>query len=491
MSDTSLIVPVVFTPPPEAVAAPRRRMPRRTKFFYGLGAVAYGVRDTSFGSFVLLFYNQVLGLPAAMAGLALALTLVADAVLDPLIGLVSDGWRSRWGRRHPFLYAAILPAALAHYFLWNPPAALSGNAVFWYLLAIAIAVRFCISLFEVPYAALVAEFTTDYDDRTSLLTYLFVFGWWGGLSLAVAAYALFFRPEAGDPSGMLGRHGFATYGLVASLVLAASMLIAGLGTQGEIPHLARPAASQNNLATAFADLRALFANRSVTALLISVLLLSTSQGFGNALYNYIQLFFWGLTSSQIGVLSLAPFVSAALALAAAPWAGRGREKRDVAIALVVVAVIGQPLPMLLRLAGLFPAPGSAWLLPLLTAHSAFETFVWVMFSIVSTSMVADLVEDNQRHTQRRTEGTLFALRIFAQKAVSGLGIFVSGLALAWIGFPAEAQPGHVAAPVLHGLALTYAPVLIVLGIASAAAMRGYKVTRARHAANVSAVAKLP
>jgi glycoside/pentoside/hexuronide:cation symporter, GPH family len=226
-------------------------------------------------------------------------------------------------------------------------------------------VRFLISVFEVPFSALVAEFTTDYDDRTSLLTYLFVFGWWGGLSLAVLSYGVLFHPTAGDPSGMLGRHGFATYGLVASLVLLASILIAGLGTQREIPYLVKAPAVHPSARQAAKDLLALLSNRSVVALLASVILLSASQGFGNALLIYIQVFFWGLSSAQISVLALAPFVSATLALFLAPRLAAGREKRAIAIWLVVIAVVGQPLPTVLRLVGLFPA-NSSWLMPILT-----------------------------------------------------------------------------------------------------------------------------
>jgi Na+/melibiose symporter-like transporter len=460
----------------------------RTKFFYGLGALALGVRDTGFNGFLLVFYSQVLGLPAALAGLALMLTLLADAVLDPLIGMTSDHWRSRLGRRHPFLYAAIIPAALAHYFLWCPPIALSGMGVFWYLLGASVVARFCISLFEVPFAALAAEFTRDYDDRTALLTYLFVFGWWGGLSLAVLSYAVFFAPTAGDPSGMLHPHGFAVYGVAASLILLASMLAAAIGSHSTIPTLERPPATRPALRQSMASFGALLANRSVASVFIATVLLAAAQGFGNALYNYVQLFFWQLTAPQISILSLAPFVSATLAFLFTARLTAGRDKRNIAVAIVIVAVIGQPLPILLRLADAFPANGARWLMPILAFHSAFETAVWVMFSIVSASMVADLVEDNQRRTAQRSEGALFALRILAQKAVSGLGLFLSGIVLQAIGLTAAARPGHVPQSVLTGLALAYVPIFIALGLASAACLLSYRITRKTHEANLALLA---
>jgi glycoside/pentoside/hexuronide:cation symporter, GPH family len=459
----------------------------RVKFLYGLGAVAYGVRDTGFNTFLLIYYNQVLGLSAALAGLALMLTLIADAVFDPLIGLVSDNFRSRLGRRHPFLFAAIAPATLAHYLLWCPPVHLEGLQIFWYLLGISVLARVCISLFEVPFAALAAEFTRDYDCRTSLITWLFVFGWWGGLSLAVVSYAVFFRPGPGNPSGMLSASGFHAYGLVASAVLLIAMLAAAWGTRREIPYLEKPPAEPLTLAGALQGFAAILSNRSVQAILVSSILLASAQGFGNALYNYIQVFFWGLAGPQIAILSLAPFVSATAAFFLAPWLASGRDKRSIAIAICIIAVVGQPLPLLLRLIGLFPAPGSPWLMPLLTLHSAFETAVWVMFSILSTSMIADLVEDVQRRTPQRAEGALFALRIFAQKAVSGVGVLLSGIMLEAVGLNTAAKPGHVAPEVLSRFVLVYAPVFIALGVAAAFSLRAYRITRERHAANLTAL----
>ena len=81
--------------------APRPKVGLSTKLFYGLGSVAYGVKDNGFSAFLLLFYNQVLGLPAPWVGAAIGIALVVDSVLDPVIGQISDNWRSRWGRRHP------------------------------------------------------------------------------------------------------------------------------------------------------------------------------------------------------------------------------------------------------------------------------------------------------------------------------------------------------------------------------------------------------
>ena len=68
----------------------------RTKLFYGFGSVAYGVKDQGFTTFLLLFYNQIMGLPAQWVGTAIGIALMVDAFADPVVGQISDNLRSRW-----------------------------------------------------------------------------------------------------------------------------------------------------------------------------------------------------------------------------------------------------------------------------------------------------------------------------------------------------------------------------------------------------------
>ena len=143
----------------------------RTKLLYGFGTVAYGIKDNGFNFLLLIFYNQLLGLPAQLVGLAIMIALIIDGFSDPLIGHISDRFHSRLGRRHFFMYLSALPCAVVYYLLWNPPAGLGTGALFWYLLITAIIVRILIALYEVPSAALLAELTEDYDLRTSLVAY--------------------------------------------------------------------------------------------------------------------------------------------------------------------------------------------------------------------------------------------------------------------------------------------------------------------------------
>ena len=101
-----------------------------TKFAYGIGQLAEGLKNSALGTFVLFYYNQVLGLPGTLAGLALAIALVFDAFTDPLAGSISDNWQGKNGRRHPFMYASALPLAIFFYLLFSPPEGLSEIELF-------------------------------------------------------------------------------------------------------------------------------------------------------------------------------------------------------------------------------------------------------------------------------------------------------------------------------------------------------------------------
>nr|QQZ49997.1 MFS transporter [Phenylobacterium glaciei] len=81
-----------------------------------------------FNTFLLFFYSQVLGAPPVLVATAIALTTVLDGAVDPLIGSFSDNLKSRLGRRHPLMYASVLPLVLGLYLVFSPPPASTTTA---------------------------------------------------------------------------------------------------------------------------------------------------------------------------------------------------------------------------------------------------------------------------------------------------------------------------------------------------------------------------
>lgn len=97
--------------------------------FASSGVPTSGIISNGIGYFLLFFYSQVIGLSPTLAGLALAIALAFDALSDPLVGYLSDNWVSKLGRRHPFVYASILPMTALYVMVWFPPSAADSQLI--------------------------------------------------------------------------------------------------------------------------------------------------------------------------------------------------------------------------------------------------------------------------------------------------------------------------------------------------------------------------
>ena len=470
-----------------AAASPARTpLSLSTKLYYGVGSVAFGVKDNGFAYLLLLFYNQVLHLPAQWVGAGIMLALFFDAFSDPVVGHLSDNLHSRWGRRHPFMYAAALPVAVGYYVLWNPPEGLSPAGLFAFFVVMAIVVRTSITFYELPSTALVAELTEDYDERTSLLGFRFFFGWWGGLALSVLAFLVFLPQSEG---GVLYREGYWHYALTSAVVMFVAILVSALGTHRHIPKLKRPPPrSDFDFRRTLRELRETLSNRSFLALFVSALFTAMAAGVSTSLNIYFNTYFWEFGSAQIGLMTLPYFVSAAVALALAPGLALRLGKKRAGIGVAAVAFVGAPLPIALRLLDLFPANGTPALFATMMTFNAVEVTLIIVASILISSMVADVVEDSELVTGRRSEGIFFAARSFAQKAVHGIGTFMATMILSVIGFPASARPGEVEPGTIELLGIVYVPLVMVLYVCALALLTGYRISRESHSENLRRLA---
>jgi glycoside/pentoside/hexuronide:cation symporter, GPH family len=460
-----------------------------TKLAYGLGSVAYGVKDNGFQALLLLFYNQVLGLSPYLGGLAILLALAVDSVLDPLVGMISDNWRSRWGRRHPFMYLAGAPAAIAFYFLWRPPAGLGQGQLFLYLLATAVVVRSLITFYEIPSTALGAELSENYDQRTELFGYRYFFGWWGGLTMTVLALQVFLRPDAHHPVGQLNPEGYVTYGAVSGLVMFAAITLSAAGTHRFIPFLkAPPKVERRSPIEVLRHVGRTFGNPSFIAIMGSAIFSSMASGLTLALNSYFVTYFWLLTSAQYAILLVSAYLGAFLALVLAPALSRRIGKKTATIVIYMFTALIGPLPIILRLLGLFPPNGSPLVLPLLFLNTVVTVTLAITAGINGTSMIADIAEDNELKTGQRSEGLLFSASSVIAKSVTGVGIFLSGVVLSVVHFPEKAQPGHVPQATLLNMMYVYLPLFISIQMIAIGCLFFYRITRQQHEANLAALA---
>ena len=455
-----------------------------TKLAYGFGASAYGIKDNGFGYFLLLFYGTVVGLEPGLVGLAIFIALIFDALSDPVVGYVSDNWHSKWGRRHPFMYAAALPVAVSYFLLWNPPD-WSNTALFWYLLVLAILIRTFITFYETPSSALMPEITRDYDERASVQAYRLFFGWTGGNFMSVLMFAVLLVPTAVYENGLLNREAYATYGVIASFLIFAAIMVSALGTHEQIKYLRKPTPKHGvTLGKIFLEIAQTLRNKNFGALFTATIFGEFAAGLSGGLAFLMLTYFWGFSTSQIFLWTVLVFLSAIIGFGLAPQMARRLGKKQAVIAIGCVAFTMMPMPVILRLLDLLPVNGDPMLFPIVVCVNTIGLGLIIALQAVLYSMVADLVEHEEMKTGRRSEGVLFAAITFTRKANHGFGALAAGTILSIIAFPQGASSTDVPPETLWALGAWLAPSQILLWAAMIVAVRHYKIERSDHEENL-------
>jgi len=468
----------------------RPRLSLSSKLAYSVGSVAFGLKAVAIGM-VMLFYNQVMGLGAGQVSIAIGIALIVDAFASPVIGQMSDAWRSPWGRRHPFMYAAAIPAAVSVWALLNPPHDWGPDALFAYMTACIIAARVAIAMFEIPNSSLLPELVPDYDQRTVLASYRYLFGIVVPVAVVILAYTMLLKPfvnaEGQQLPGQLNPAGYANLGALLAALIFAAIVISAAGTHREIRYMAEPE-RHASLADLLATIRTTLLNRNLVVVMLSGVISGIGTGLVGGLGDYFNTYFWELSANQIsfvaGAAGLAPFA----AVAVGPWLARRSGKKTAILLTFFLSVFFGILPMGLRLLGWLPANGHPLILPMLAIDSFFAVVFAVIGIIIATSMMADIVEHVQVETGRRSEGLIFAADTMLKQIVTGVGSMGTGFILQAVRFPQQAVPGQVPTRVLNHLALIYLPINALTSFAAIAAISFYAISRTDHLRNLAAVA---
>ncbi len=459
-------------------------VPRRIRLIQGAGAIAFGVKDSGFSFFLLIFYNQVLGMDAAVVGAALGLALIADALVDPLLGYLSDRTYSRWGRRLPWLYAAPIPLAFLWVMLWSPP----GGQVpgFWELFGICVGVRLLLSACEVPSVALLPEITSDYDERTTLFRYRFLSGWAGGLLMMVLAYFVFMQ----GPKGILSPDGYVGWGITGALVMVVSVIGSAMGLHRLVAHLPPVKPPPFRWRAAFAELREAFSERAFLVFAGGALAAYVSQGLTFSLSQYVNTFVWRFDATAFQLYPAVLAISVVLMfLIVSPLHRRFGKPMSAAGSAIVAVVVGFA-PYAALLAGAWPTTGSAASTYLYYGFVVVANTAGIVTMISAASMVAEIVEAFQERTGRRAEGSFYAGNWLVQKCATGAGIFLAGQIIGLADIPQNAVPGAIPDSSLAMMIWLYAGASIVLALATAWFLGRFPITRADHEFRVAALDKV-
>jgi GPH family glycoside/pentoside/hexuronide:cation symporter len=446
--------------------------------FYGSGAVVENITTLVVGQFLLFYLTIVCGMSGTAAGLALGVTLVVDAVIDPVVGSMSDNSRLRFGRRHPFMLASILPIVAAFGLLFSVPRDLHGLQLFAYVLGTLLSTRIGLSFFVVPHIALGAELSDNYAERSTIVAWRVLFTFFSGLAVPLLAFGVFMK-------GAEGQYHAAAYPPFAwscGAILAASALLSTLGTLGTRSRLHSASEGQRfGLLRFFRETFEVMANRSFRYLFFCVFIMFVAFGASVALTLYANSFFWKLAPDQLMTLGLWSATGLLASVMVTPLLARVLEKRTMAMLGLGLNALAQIAPVVLRLAHVI---GPAQAMPTLVIAGIVAYGSGSIANISFFSMMADAADEHELLFGARREGLYFAGITFSQKASSGLGSLIGGLALDFIGFPhgvAPAALSSVPVATVTRLGLVYGPGTGLFVIVATLVLFGYKLNRGKHA----------
>lgn len=451
------------------------------KWSYAIGNIPFSVKDATFVNFVVFYYTQVQGLSGSLAGLAMFIALTWDAITDPIVGSWSDTFRSRWGRRHPLLVIGGIPTTLLFLVLFPPDLGLGQTGLFLWLLISSMLLRTFLTIYYIPYSAMGAELSTDYDERTVIAKARVTMGWFAGMLIAAGAFAFIFQPE-GDADGRLIADNYITYGIIAAVLSGVTALICLYGTRTVIPRLptASPTQQTFGLGTIFNDLRTALQNYNFRITVIANLAFGMAAGVYTTINLYMGTYFWEFSSDQLAALVVPTFIATLVSFAALNRLGRSFDKPQLMCAAALCLALNSAWMIGARLLDLLPDNSHESIYLLQVLNTFIAVFVIVSLQVLGVSLTADVLDEQELETGKRQEGVFFAASNFIGKATTGFGALIAGMIVEISGIAPGSEPGTVAESVLNIMGGLTMAIIFILTFSAFLVFRLIRLSREDH-----------
>ena len=458
-----------------------RKITALEKWSYGVGNMPYAVKDAAFVNFVVFYYTQVQGLSGTLAGLAALIAMSWDAITDPVVGSWSDTIRSRWGRRHPPILLGGLPFALMFIPLFSPPDSLGETGLFIWFTSVAILLRTFLTVYFIPYSAMGAELSTDYDERTVIAKARVTMAWIAGMALPAIGLGIIFQAN-GESDGRLIAENYDVYGLFSAILAFVAILICAWGTRTVIARLPEATSDSSgfSLRRTIDDFRAALTNRNFRIFVGCNLALGMAAGVYSTLALYIGTYFWEFSASQLAGLVVPTAIGTLLAFSITAKLGARYDKPVLLAAAALVIALNNFWFIGARLLNFLPENGHP-VLYILQCIAAVIAVVSVAGSqIVTLSLTADILDEHEASTGLRQEGVFFAAGTFVQKTTIGFGSLAAGIVVDLAGIQTGTQPGEVSQESLNLLGWFDVVIISLLALISFLFARRLRMGREDH-----------
>ncbi len=390
-----------------------------TKLAFGSGDLGTAITANILVFFLLFFLTNVAGLPAGLAGSILLVGKISDAINDPIIGVLSDHTRHRWGRRYPWMIFGAIPFGLFFFLQWLIPSS-NPTILFWYYVLISIAFNIGYTVVNLPYVALTPELTQDYNERTSLNSFRFAFSIGGSiLSLILAQVIFSLFPD--NPQQQ-----YLVLGGVCGIISVLPIFICVLGTRHRVladSNTESITESKDHLSFG-EQLKIAFQNKPFLYVIGIYLCSWLGVQLTASILPYFVVNWMSLPEAEFPKVAIAVQGTALGMLFIWSLISRRYGKR-------IVYFMGMSLWILAQFGLFFLQPSQTLLLYILAILAGFGVSTAYL---VPWSMIPDVIDLDELNTGKRREGIFYSFMVFLQKIGLAIGLFLVGQALEISGF---------------------------------------------------------
>jgi len=405
--------------------APQDRVGFGSKTAYGFGGLAENMMHNSVNNMANPVFNVGLGVAPALIGIATSVFRLWDAITDPVMGVISDRFESRFGRRKPFILVGALLSALFFIAIWWMPSGLSETGYFLWFLLVSLLFYTGFTVYGVPYLALGYELSRDYHERTRVMAFRTWFASIGGVGIQW----LFWLTQRDIFENTV--EGMRWVGLCVGIVLLLCAAAPGLFIKERQLSSAEIAHNRQNI-----KFRGMFGVFKVKpflylfgALITAVFGMFTVIVLG--FYINVYYVFGGelkASSTVIGVSGSFYHLSCLLSVPIIAWVSTRIGKRKALMAFLLLAIGGTVGKWWLF------TPSAPYLQLVVTGLMAPGlSALWTLLG----SMIADVTDYDELENGTRREGSFGAIYNWTLKLGFAICFLIAGFILQWTGFDEE------------------------------------------------------
>jgi GPH family glycoside/pentoside/hexuronide:cation symporter len=414
-----------------------RKIPLLDKIGYGSGNFSIGIGNQVIGTYLVFYCTVILSIPGSLVGLAVSLSIIWDAITDPLMGYFTDMTRSKtFGRRHQYILIGGVGLGISNYLLWNINSALSDYLKFTIIFVLILVIKTFSTIYGTPYTALGAELSNDYNERTNIQGIKTIFFLLGLAFVSVFGMLVFFRSTNEFPSGQLNPASYSSMGIFSSILIIIFALICFYSTKKYIPILNEHTDKgllNTKIKTPLSAFKEILLNKSFRYVAFAHMFTNIASALVANTGLHVFTYTFSLSSQQIGLIIGIQLLVSILSQPIWSLASKKFDKKPSMILGIILCVIGSLFFLILVL---------------MKDHVVGNALYFIPFAVVigfgtgglftlPLSMIADVIDLDELNTGKRAEGSYYGCLTLFYKLSQSITLLFIGFILDLVKFDAS------------------------------------------------------